>query len=71
MGDFLDSFSTTQKAKNTCIEVIKTVSSREFELDKFFSNSPIILKEISKISKVFSKDLHLQNTPLQRALGVL
>ena len=68
MGNYLDSFQTTQKAINTCIEVIKTLSSGGFELTKFISNSPIILKELLpyRVSQKHSiPDLDLQNTPIQ------
>lgn len=75
MGDFLDSFSTTQKDKNTCIEVIKTAFNRKFELNKFFSNSPKILKEVSKISKAFYYRLrfteHRITKGFRSSIGVL
>ena len=74
MDDYLDSFPMTQKTINTCIEVIKTLSSGRFKLTKFISNSPKILKELlpNGVSQKHSiVDLDLQNTPLQRALGVL
>ena len=59
---------------NTCIEVIKTLSSGGFKLTKFISNSPKILEEL--LTYGFSQkhsivDLDLQNTPIQRTLGVL
>ena len=74
MDDYLDSFPTTQKAIKTCIELIKTLSSGGFKLTKFISNSPKILKELLPygVSQKHSiVDLDLQNTPIQRALGVL
>ena len=74
MDNYLDSFPTTQKAINTSIEVIKTLSSGGFKLTKFISNSPKILEEL--LTYGFSQkhsivDLDLQNTPIQRTLGVL
>ena len=74
MDDYLDSFPTTQKAIKTCIELIKTLSSGGFKLTKFISNSPKILKELLPygVSQKHSiVDLDLQNTPIQRTLGVL
>ena len=72
---FLIHFSATQKAKNTYIEVIKTVSNREFELNKFFSKSPKILKEVSKISKAFYYRLRFTEHPITKgfrsSIGVL
>ena len=68
----LNPFPTTQKAINTCIEVIKTLSSGAFKLNKFISNSPKILKELYGFSQKQSVvDLDLHNTPIQRAVGVL
>ena len=69
-----DSFPTTQKAINTCIEVIKTLSSGGFKLTKFISNSPKILKELLPYGlsqKHSTVDSDLQNTLIQRTLGVL
>ena len=74
MDDYLDSFPTTQKAINSCIEVIKTLSAGGFKLIKFISNSPKILKEVLPYGvsqKYFIVDLDLQSTAIQRALGVL
>ena len=74
MDDYLDSFPTTQKAITTCIEVIKTFSSGGFKLTKFISNSIKNLKELlpyDASQKHSIVDLDLQNTPIQRALGVL
>ena len=36
MDDYLDSFPTTQKAINSCIEVIKTLSAGGFKLIKIY-----------------------------------
>ena len=74
MDNYLDLLPTTQKAINTCIEVIKTLSSGGFKLAKSISHSPKLLKELllDSISQKHSiVDLDLQNTPMQRALGVL
>ena len=74
MGDYLDSFPTTQNTINTCIEVIKTLSGGGFKLTKFISNRPKILKELLPygVSQKHSiVDLDLQNTTIQRALGAL
>ena len=63
MNHCLDPFPTTQKVINTCIEVIKTLSSRGFKLTKFISNSPKILKELLPYSvsqKHSTVDLDLQ-----------
>ena len=74
MDDYLVLFPTTQKAVNTCTKVIKTLSSGAFQPTKFISNSPKILKELLPygVSQKHSiVDLDLQNTPIQRTLGVL
>ena len=74
VDDYLDSFPTTQKAINTCIEVIKTLSSGGFKLTKFVSKYPKILKELLLygVSQEHSiVEFDLQNTPIQRTLGVL
>ena len=74
MDDYLDLLPTTQKAVNTCTKVIKTLSSGAFQLTKFISNSPKILKELLPygVSQKHSiVDLDLQNTSIQRTLGVL
>ena len=73
MEYYLDSFPTTQKAINTCIEVIKTLSAGGFKLTRFISNSPKILKELLPYGvsqKHSTVDLDLQNTPIGRELGV-
>ena len=59
---------------NTCIEVIKTLSSGGFKLTKFISNSPKILKELLRYGvsqKHAVVDLDLQKTSIQRTLGIL
>ena len=66
MGDYLDSFPTTQKAISTCIEVIQTLSSGGFKLTRFVSKCPKILKEllpygVSQEHSIVESDL--QNTP--------
>ena len=74
MDDYLDSFSTTKKAIDTCIEAIKTLLSGGFKLTKFISNSSKMLKELLSygVSQKHSiVDLDLQNNLLQRTLGVL
>ena len=72
MEDYIDSFPTTQKAINTCIQVVKTLSSGGFKLTKFIFNSPKILKELLPYSVSQNiADLDLQNTTIQRASGVL
>ena len=74
INNYLDSFRTTQKAINTCIEAIKTLLSGGFKLTKFISNSSKILKELLPYGisqKHAVVDLDLQNTLIQRTLGVL
>ena len=74
MDGYLDSFPTTQKAINICIEAIKTLLSGGFKVTKFISNSSKILKEFLPygVSQKHSiVDLDLQNTLIKRTLGVL
>ena len=54
MYDYLNVFPTTQKAKNTCIDVIKTLSAGRFKLTKFIFNSEKSKKTITvwRFSKI-------------------
>ena len=74
VDDYLDSFPTTQKAINTCIEVIRTLSSGGFKVTRFVSKCPKILNEllpygVSQENSIV--ELDLQNTSIKRTLGVL
>ncbi|GFX81508.1 integrase catalytic domain-containing protein [Trichonephila clavipes] len=63
MDDILSGESTLEGAKKTPNQIISTITERGFELHKWVSNSPELLKDLSASSYVFDKEF--QDAPVK------
>ncbi|GFW21235.1 DUF1758 domain-containing protein [Trichonephila clavipes] len=68
MDDILSGESALEGAKKTPNQIISTITERGFELHKWVSNSPELLKDLSASSYVFDKEF--QDAPV-KTLGML
>ncbi|GFY33706.1 integrase catalytic domain-containing protein [Trichonephila clavipes] len=68
MDDILSGESTLEGCKKTPNQIISTITERGFELHKWVSNSPELLKDLSASSYVFDKEF--QDAPV-KTLGML
>ncbi|GFV18244.1 integrase catalytic domain-containing protein [Trichonephila clavipes] len=63
MDDILSGESTLEGAKKTPNQIISTITERGFELHKWVSNSPELLKDLSASSYVFDREF--QDAPVK------
>ena len=72
MDDYLDCFPSQEKAIETVHKVIKILSTGEFRLTKWLSNSKHIFKTLSpaeRSPKVVNLDL--SDMPIERGLDII
>ena len=72
MDDYLDCFSSEERAIDTIQKVISILSNGGFRLTKWLSNNKNILKSVpptERSPKIVN--LYLDNTPVERALGIV
>ena len=72
MNDYLDCFSSEERAVDTTQKVISILSNDWFRLTKWLSNNKSIIKSVPLnqcCPKIF--DLGLDNIPVERSLNVI
>ena len=72
MNDYLDCFSSEERAVDTTQKVISILSNEWFRLTKWLSNNKSIIKSVPLnqcCPKIF--DLGLDNIPVERSLNVI
>ena len=72
MDDYLDCFSSEERAIDTIQKVISILSNGGFRLTKWLSNNKNILKSVpptERSPKIVNLDL--ENIPVERALGII
>ena len=72
MDDYLDCFSSEERAIDIIQKVISILSNGGFRLTKWLSNNKNILKAVlttERSPKIVNLDL--DNTPVERALGII
>ena len=72
MDDYLDCFSSGERAIDTIQKVISILSNGGFRLPKWLSNNKNILKSVphtERSPKIVNLDL--DNIPVERALGII
>ena len=70
MDDLIKSVKDTKQAVELSYELIKMLSKGGFNLTKFNSNSPHVLKQLPESAKAPSHQMNFDDNQVERALGI-